>query len=85
MKNMVLICSVLFLFSCNGDYDNQLKQGVNNWCGAKAVEKQLEQEPENVNLHEQKARLLRYLETNKELSGDAEKFEREIKELTKDC
>lgn len=85
MKKLLLISSVICLFSCNGDYDNQLKQGASNWCDAKTIDKQLESDPDNMELQEERARLLRHIETNKELSGDAEAFEKDIKELTKDC
>jgi hypothetical protein len=85
MKKTILIVLTIILFSCSGEYKKQVTQGAENWCECKAIDKQLETDPENYDLIEERARLLRYVETNKELSGDSEQFEKDIKELTKDC
>ena len=85
MKKTILITTTIILFSCSGEYKKQVKQAAENWCKCKEVDKKLKNDPKNYELIEERARLLRYLETNKELSGDAEQFEKDIKKLTKNC
>ncbi len=83
MKNGVyaVICCVMLLGGCSGEYEKQMKLAKSKVCELKAAEAKLEQKKDR-KVREKVLQLMRYIKIHADNSGKPEKFMKELAKHT---
>lgn len=82
---VALVATVVMLSACASDYDQALETGKKHACELKGVLEKAKADPADKALQEQAARLGRYVQIQRELSGDADAFNEDLAAATRDC
>ena len=81
----IIIMLLAFVAGCSGEYDEALKNGTHHACALKAVMEKAGKDTPNKETLEEIERLTRYIQIQRDLSGDADKFNKDLGEATAKC